>query len=85
MPVIAVEGLGQHLRFVVMGRDGFGDDLDLHAGEWLRGIDEPLHLGFLRGAVERRQVADLGVEERLGFVHAGIGLAGPEQQDKGSR
>ena len=40
------------------------------------GIDEPLHLGFLVGAVERRQVADLGVEERLGLVHAGIG-AGP--------
>ena len=24
-----LEGLGQHLRFVGMGRDGFGDDLDV--------------------------------------------------------
>jgi hypothetical protein len=41
------EGRGQHLGFVFVGRDGFGDDLDLHARQGLGGIDEPLHFGFL--------------------------------------
>ena len=67
------------LRFILMGRDGFGNHLDLHAGERLRGINEPLHLGFLRAPVERRHVADLGVQERLGFVHASIGVASAEK------
>ena len=85
MPVMAVKAVRQHLRLVFVRRDGFRDDLDVHAGEGLRGIDEPLHLGFLGGAVERRHVLDLGVEERLGFVHSGIGLARAQKQDKGSR
>ena len=76
-----LERLGEHFQLIGMGRDAFRKHVDLHAGEWLRGIDEPLHLGFLGGAVERGETGDLVVEERLGFVHARIGLAGPEQQD----
>ena len=68
-----------------MRGDGFGDDLDVHAGEGLRRIDEPLHFGFLAGAVERRHVADLGVEEGLGLVHARIGLACAKQQHQRRR
>ena len=43
--------------------------LDLHAGEGLGGVDEPLHLGFLVGAdsVDRSLISR--VEERLGLVH----------------
>ena len=73
MPVMAVKAGASTFDFVFVRGDGFGDDLDVHAGERLGGIDEPLHFGFLLGAVERRQVADLLVEEGLGFVHAGPG------------
>jgi hypothetical protein len=48
------EGLGQRLRFVFMRGDRLRDDLDLHAGEGLRGIDEPLHLLLLLLLGERR-------------------------------
>jgi hypothetical protein len=74
------ERLGQRFGFIFVGGDRFRDDLDVHAGKRLGGIDEPLHLGFLRRPVERRHVADLGIEEGLGLVHSGIGLAGADQE-----
>jgi hypothetical protein len=50
------EGRGQHLGLVFMRGDGFGHDLDVHARRrGLGGVDEPLHLGFLIGAGQRRQ------------------------------
>jgi len=73
---------GQHFRLVGVGRDRLGDNLDLHAGEGFRGIDEPLHLLFLVGARERRHVADLLVEERLGLVHSCECLVRPQNQCK---
>jgi hypothetical protein len=66
--------------------DGLGDHLDVHAGERFRGIDEPLHFGFLGAAIERRQILDFGIEEGLGFVHSGISLAcSPKQHKRGRR
>ena len=85
MPVMSENALASVFEFIFVRRDGFRDDLDVHAGEWLRRIDEPLHLGFLGGAVERRHVADLRVEEGLGFVHSRIGLTRSKQQDQGGR
>src|SRR3546814_7543900 len=63
-----------------MRGDRLGNDLDVHAGERLRCIDEPLHFSFLRRAVEARHVADLRVEELLCLIHAGKGGAGHCQQ-----
>ena len=37
------ESFCQRLTFVFMRRDGFRDDADVLAGEWLRRIDEPFH------------------------------------------
>ena len=39
-----LEGLGQHLRFIVMRRNAFRQHVDLHALEGLGGLDEPFHL-----------------------------------------
>ena len=54
-----------------MGADGFGHDLDFHAGERLGCVHEPLHFGFLIRAAERGQVADFGVKKRFGCIHVG--------------
>lgn len=74
------ESRGQHLGFIFVGRDRFGNDLDVHAGEGFRCIDEPLHFLFLVGAGKRREVADFLVEEGLRLVHAGIGRTCHRQQ-----
>ena len=52
-----------------MRGDRFRHDRDVHAAEFLGGVDEPLHLLFLLGAGEHRQIADLLVEERSRVAH----------------
>ena len=55
----------QHLRFVLMRGDGFGHDLDVHAGKGLAASTNHCISASWSARVERRQVADLGVEEGL--------------------
>jgi len=38
------ESLGQDLGFILVCRNGLGNDLDVHALEGLGRVDEPLHL-----------------------------------------
>ncbi len=68
------EGLGEGLRLVFVRRDRLGDDVDLHAGEGLRGVDEPLHLLELLVLRERRGL-ELAVDPAPRLVHAGEGRA----------
>ena len=75
----------QHLAFVFMGGDGFRDDLDLHALVGLGCVDKELHLGFLIGARQGRDIADLGIEERFGGLHVGKGRAAEQSQRNGQR
>jgi hypothetical protein len=79
MPVIAVKALRQHLRFIFMRGQRFGDDLDLHAGERLGRIDEPLHFLFLVGR-DSVESSPIRCREILRLVHAGIG--GPAMASK---
>ena len=65
-----------------MGVDGFRNHLDLHACKRLRGIDEPLHFGFLTCAVQYRQISDFGVEECTGLFHPGKRRSGSEAKRK---
>ena len=75
MPVISREGLGQHLGLVLVRGDGLGDDVDLHALEGLRGLDEPLHLLHLLVLGQRRRL-ELVVDpllRRASSAYAGDG------------
>ncbi len=74
------KGRGQHLGFVAMGVNGFRDNLDVHPGKGLSGIYEPLHFRLLLGAGERREIADLGVEEGGGGLHIREGGRGHQAQ-----
>jgi hypothetical protein len=65
-----LEGLGQDLGFVLVGRNGLGDDLDRHALEGLGRLDEPLHLLHLLVLGERRRLKFV-VHPLLGRGHVG--------------
>jgi hypothetical protein len=70
-----LERLGQRLRFVLMRRDGFGDDrnfLDAFTLQFFGSINEPLHLGELFFLAQRRRL-ELGIDPFLGG-----GLVGPD-------
>ena len=67
-----LEGLGQHLRFVVMRRNAFRQHVDLHALEGLGRLDEPFHflqLLFLR----KRRRLEFGIDPLLGCFDVGKG------------
>jgi hypothetical protein len=73
-----LEGLGEDRRLIGVGGNAFGEDVDLHAGEWLRGIDEPLHLLQLLLPREDRGL-ELGIDPALRGCHVREGGAGPER------
>ncbi len=64
------KGRSQNLGLILVGGQGFRNNLDVHPLERLRSIDEPLHFLFLVGARERRHVADLFIQKSLCLVHA---------------
>ena len=76
MPVISLKRLRERLGFIFVRRDGLGDDVDLHPGERLGGIDEPFHLLHLLVLRERRRLEFL-IDPFPGLVHSGKRRAGP--------
>ncbi len=65
-----LERLGQDLGFVLVRRNGFGQDVDLHAPERFGGLDEPLHLLQLVLFREGRGL-EFRVDPLPGLVDAG--------------
>ena len=70
-----LERLGQRLGFVLVGRNGFRQDVDLHALERLGRLDEPLHLLHLLFLGKDRGL-ELVVDPFLRRGHVGVGDAG---------
>ena len=73
------ERLGQRLRLVFVGRDGLGDDVDLHALEGLGGLGEPLQLLLLLVLRQRR-----GLEFRDPLLDRGV-VGGAHRRRDGQR
>jgi hypothetical protein len=78
-----LEGLGQGLRFILVGGDGLGyhrDLIDSPGLQLLGGVDEPLHLGHLLVLGQRRWL-ELGINPFFGLGFAGPGLTGERASD----
>ena len=62
--------LWKSLGFIFVRRDGLGDDVDLHPGERLGGIDKPFHLLRLLVLRERRRLEFASIHFRASSIPA---------------
>ncbi len=81
-----LEGLGQHRRFIGVGRNAFREHVDFHALERLRRLDEPFHLLHLVFLGESRWL-EFAVDPFLRGCHVGIARTGKghERHGRGRR
>ncbi len=79
-----LEGLRERFRFVCVGRNGLGHDLDAHALKGLGRVDEPLHFFHLLFFAERRGLKFL-VDPLLCCSHVRARRARVQHESGGNR